>query len=80
LKSHRDAAVAAQLAAAEAAKATAGSASAGSWSLSAVASTSNASRSVSPGKRNADDAALSSKSGGSDELSSQDKPPDKGKQ
>ena len=73
MKSHRDAAVVVQHAVAD-------SATAGSRSLSAVATTSNTSRSVSPGKRNADDAALSSKSSGSDQPSYQDRQPDKGKQ
>jgi hypothetical protein len=65
LTSHRDAAVAAHIAAAEAAKAAA-IADAASGSLSAAVGTSG-SRSVSPGKHNANDAALLSKSGsGSD--------------
>ena len=77
LSSHMDAAIAAQLAAATAAKAKATADDSGS--LSAIRSTSN-SRSVSPGKRNVDDAALSSPSSGSDETSAQAKRKDKGKQ
>jgi hypothetical protein len=63
LTSHRDAATAAKLAAAKvlAAKAAAAAVAGSSGSLSTAASTSN-SCSISPGKRNADDAALSSKS------------------
>jgi hypothetical protein len=81
LKSHRDAAVVAQHAVAEAvAKAVADSGTAGSQSLSAVATTSNTSCSISPGKHNADDVTLSSISSGSDQPSSQDRQPDKGKQ
>jgi hypothetical protein len=77
LSSHVEAAIAAQLAAATAAKAkaTAG----GSGSLSTIGGTSN-SRSVSPGKRNVDNAALSSPSSGSEESSAQAKRQDKGKQ
>jgi hypothetical protein len=81
LTSHRDAAIAAQLAATAATKAIAGD-SAASKSLSAIASTSN-SHSVSPGKRNASNAALSSKSGSGSEVeepSAQHKRTDKGKQ
>jgi len=80
LTSHRDAAIAAQLAA-KVAKAAAAVTDDGaaSGSLSAIASTSN-SRSVSPGKRNAYDASLSSKSSESGETSAQDKPKGKGKQ
>jgi hypothetical protein len=65
LTSHRDAAAAAHTAAAEAARAVAIT-DAASGSLSAAAITSS-SRSVSPGKRNANDAALSSKSGSGSE-------------
>ena len=65
LTSHRDAAVAAHIAAMEAAKAAA-IADAASGSLTAAASASG-SCSVSPGKRNANDAALSSKSGSGSE-------------
>jgi hypothetical protein len=85
LTSHRDAAVAAKRAAAAAAVAAAVALTTGasaSGSLSAVASASN-SRSVSPGKRNADDAALSSKSRSGSEVgdaSIQDKRTGKGKQ
>ena len=76
LSSHRDAAAAARIAAATA---TTTKATGGSGLLSTVGSASN-SRSVSPGKRNADDAALSSKSSGSDGMSTQDKRKGKGKQ
>lgn len=63
--SHRDAAVAAHIAAIEAAKAAA-IADAASGSLTAAVSASG-SHSVSPGKHNANDAALSSKSGSGSE-------------
>ena len=80
LKSHWDAAVASKQAAAVVAVATTSTSASGS--LSAVESASN-SRSVSPGKRNVDDAALSSKSRSGSEVSDasdQDKRTSKGKQ
>jgi len=79
LTSHRDAAIAAQLAAKVGAAKAVIDDSAASRLLSTIASTSN-SCSVSPGKRNTFDASLSSKSSESGETSAPNKPKGKGKQ